>query len=94
MFEGLKAVVIGAWNNIAASFPAAIAFTKTVEASFPPGTPGATKPAVVRELLEKSWTTIAGVEAKFEDAWPTLEALISVMVGAFNREGVFAKKAG
>jgi hypothetical protein len=84
--------LIATAKTIAAIVPIVITFVEQVEASLPPGTPGATKLEIVKQWLESMWSTFQGVEVVFEDVWPTLEKLIAALVAAWNNIGIFHKK--
>lgn len=85
--------LVAMWATIAAIVPALQQFVVQVETAFPAGTPGADKLAAVKDMLASMWGTAQGLEVKFEEAWPTLEALIGSLVAAFNKRGEFVKRS-
>lgn len=68
---------------IAQLIPAIIALIKAIEEALPSAGFGSEKLAAVREILEN---TYAGVK----EIWPIIEKVIAVLVGLFNKTGVFA----
>lgn len=64
--------------------PAIIAALKAIEEAIPGRGLGEQKIAAVREIL-------TGVSAQFEVLWPAIEKTIAIIVGTFNKTGVFSK---
>lgn len=62
----------------------------TVEAAIPQGGKGAVKLAAVKAMLEAAFNSVNHATVKFEQVWPTLEAMITVMVKTLNLAGVFS----
>ena len=70
--------------NVLQLIPAIIAAIKAIEDAIPGKGQGEAKLAAIREIL-------TAVSTQFEVMWPMIEKAISVMVGLFNKTGVFAK---
>lgn len=64
--------------------PAIITAIKAIEEAIPGQGRGEDKLAAIRGILE-------GVNANVDAYWPAIEKAIGVIVGLFNRTGVFAK---
>lgn len=64
--------------------PAIITAIRAIEEAIPGKGQGEAKLAAIREILEAA----SGQVTMF---WPLIEKAIAVMVGLFNRTGVFAK---
>ena len=62
--------------------PAIIAMIKAIEEALPATGYGADKLAAVREIMEN---TYAGIK----EIWPIIEKVIGILVGLFNKAGVF-----
>lgn len=76
---------------VAAIYPVVVTFVENVENSLPAGTPGAQKLEIVKQYLQSLWGTLSGVEATFEEVWPSIAALVGALVTAYNSLGVFKK---
>jgi hypothetical protein len=76
------------WITIATTvlqlLPAIITAIKAIEEAIPGQGRGEDKLAAIRGILE-------GVNSSVDAYWPALEKAIGVIVGLFNRTGVFAK---
>ena len=76
------------WITIATTvlqlLPAIITAIKAIEEAIPGQGRGEDKLAAIRGILE-------GVNANVDTYWPALEKAIGVIVGLFNRTGVFSK---
>ncbi len=76
------------WITIATTvlqlLPAIITAIKAIEEAIPGQGRGEDKLAAIRGILE-------GVNTNVDVYWPALEKAIGVIVGLFNRTGVFAK---
>lgn len=76
------------WITIATTvlqlLPAIITAIKAIEDAIPGQGRGEDKLAAIRGILE-------GVNSNVDAYWPALEKAIGVIVGLFNRTGVFAK---
>jgi len=66
--------------------PALIAAMKAIEEAIPGQGQGEQKLAAIRGIIEVS-------HEKAVTLWPALEKVIGVLVGAFNKTGVFAKES-
>jgi hypothetical protein len=64
--------------------PAVIDLIKKIEEAIPGQSRGEEKLAAVREILETTYGEISGI-------WPIMAKVISVLVGTFNKVGVFVK---
>lgn len=64
--------------------PAIITAIKAIEDAIPGQGRGEDKLAAIRGILE-------GVNTNVDAYWPAIEKAIGVIVGLFNRTGVFAK---
>lgn len=73
---------------VASVFPMIIQLLKAVEAEFPSKS-GQEKLAVVRDALEGAFDVMDDLVITFTDVWPALEKVISSLVAAFNRMGIF-----
>lgn len=73
-------VALSIWKLI----PALIELIKAIEEAIPGQGKGEQKLAAVRAIVEQTYE-------KGVDAWPSLEKVISVLVGLFNATGVFKK---
>ena len=76
------------WITIATTvlqlLPAIITGIKAIEEAIPGQGRGEDKLAAIRGILE-------GVNTNVDAYWPAIEKAIGVIVGLFNRTGVFAK---
>lgn len=76
------------WITIATTIlqllPAIITAIKAIEEAIPGQGRGEDKLAAIRGILE-------GVNTNVDAYWPAIEKAIGVIVGLFNRTGVFAK---
>ena len=66
--------------------PAIITAIKAIEESIPGQGKGEQKLAAVREILE-------AVSSQAGALWPQIQTVIGILVGLFNRTGVFQKAA-
>jgi len=64
--------------------PALIAAIKAIEEAVPGQGNGEQKLVMIRTILEN-------IEGFSKEVWPTLERTIAIIVGAFNKLGVFKK---
>jgi hypothetical protein len=64
--------------------PALISLIKAIEEALPIAGIGAEKLAAIRAIIE---ATYDGAKA----IWPTIETVIGIIVGLFNKTGIFAK---
>lgn len=64
--------------------PAIIEAIKALEAAIPGSGQGEAKLAALRGILEAADSTITNL-------WPTIERVVGVVVGLFNKTGAFAK---
>lgn len=67
---------------IAQLLPALIAAIKAIEEAIPGQGQGEAKLAAVRGIIES-------VDAGYKTLWPQLQPIIGVLVGLFNKTGVF-----
>ena len=67
---------------IAQLLPALIAAIKAIEEAIPGQGQGEAKLAAVRGIIE-------AVDASYKSLWPQLQPIIGVLVGLFNKTGVF-----
>lgn len=76
------------WITIATTvlqlLPAIITAIRAIEEAIPGKGRGEEKLSAIRGILE-------GVNANVEAYWPAIEKAIGVLVGLFNRTGVFSK---
>ena len=76
------------WLSTASSLlqllPAIITAIKAIEEAIPGKGQGEMKLAAIREILES-------VSGQVTTLWPFIEKTISVLVGLFNKTGVFAR---
>ncbi len=66
--------------------PTIIAIIRTVEDAIPGKGQGEAKLAAVREMLELA-------DMGFQDALPTVDKLIGILVALFNKAGIFRKES-
>jgi hypothetical protein len=71
--------------------PAAIDAIKAVEAAIPESGKGAEKLAMFRGVMQAGFDLLGDLRQPFEQLWPSLEALASVIVKGLNSVGVFKK---
>lgn len=64
--------------------PAIITAIKAIEEAIPGQGQGEQKLAAIREILE-------AVSSQADALWPQIQAVIAVLVGLFNRTGIFLK---
>lgn len=64
--------------------PALIMAIKAIEEAIPGNGLGEQKLAAIRAILEAT-------NAKIGDIWPVLQTTIGILVGLFNKTGVFVK---
>lgn len=64
--------------------PAIITAIKAIEEAIPGQGQGEQKLAAIREILE-------AVSSQAGALWPQIQAVIAVLVGLFNRTGIFSK---
>ncbi len=64
--------------------PAIITAIKAIEEAIPGQGQGELKLAAIRGILE-------GVNAKATELWPAIQTAIGILVGLFNKAGVFSK---
>lgn len=64
--------------------PALIEAIKAIEAAIPGAGKGEEKLSAVRGILE-------AIDSGAAQYWPTIERVVGVLVGLFNKTGVFAK---
>jgi hypothetical protein len=64
--------------------PAIIAAIKAIEEAIPAAGKGSEKLEAVREIIET-------VDGAVVTLWPQIAAVVGVLVGLFNKTGVFAK---
>lgn len=64
--------------------PAIITAIKAIEAAIPGQGQGEQKLAAIREILE-------AVSSQAGALWPQIQAVIGILVGLFNRTGIFPK---
>lgn len=70
--------------------PAIIEAIKAVEELFPDSGNGDTKLSFIREIVKSAYEVVDDLD-DFEDLWPFIERAISVVVGFFNKVGLFIK---
>ena len=66
--------------------PALIQAAKSLEEFYPGEGKGKEKIAIIRELIESSYSEI-------KDAWPAIEKAVAMIVNLANATGVFKKSA-
>lgn len=74
--------------------PTLIAAVRAIEDALPEGGNGALKLEAVRGFLQASYENATDQVAKFDTVWPVLKGAIDVIVGLFNRAGLFRKPKG
>ncbi len=67
--------------------PALIQLIKAIEEALPKSGQGAEKLTAARQIIEAAYEGA-------NEIWPTIEKVISVIVGMFNSTGVFTKSEG
>jgi hypothetical protein len=71
--------------------PDIIKFIKAMEELMPEGGKGAEKLAIVRSFLEGAWQGFGTALPAFEEFWPKLNIIITMLVSTFNAAGIFKK---
>lgn len=71
--------------------PLIIDVVKAVEAALPASGQGASKLALVHDIIQEAYTSGTGAVAKFEDVWPVLKKTIDSVVTFLNAAGLFKK---
>ena len=66
--------------------PALIQAVKSIEEFYPGAGQGKEKIAIIRELMESSYSEI-------KDAWPAIEKAVAMIVSLANTVGIFKKSA-
>ena len=66
---------------------------KAVEAAIPQSGAGAAKLEAVRTILQTAYVVTDAAAPAFDAIWPTLKAVASSIVSAFNKLGVFKTSA-
>lgn len=78
---------------LAALLPIVLQLVRQLEEALPTTGAGAAKLAQIKAILQQVFSTLSGLSVTFEQLWPTIQALITGVVGAFNALGVFKKGA-
>lgn len=76
---------------LAALLPIVLQLVRQLEDALPTSGAGAAKLAQIKAILQQVFGTLSGLSVTFEQLWPTVQALITGVVGAFNALGVFRK---
>jgi phage-related protein len=76
---------------LAALLPIVMQLVRQLEEALPTSGAGAAKLAQIKAILQQVFATLSGVTVTFDQVWPTVQALIGGLVGAFNALGVFKK---
>lgn len=76
---------------LAALLPIVLQLVRQLEEALPTTGAGAAKLAQIKAILQQVFGTLSGLTVTFEQVWPTVQALISGVVSAFNALGVFKK---
>lgn len=82
---------IEALRALAALLPLILQLVRQLEEAIPDTGRGAEKLAQIRDILQRVFGTLTGLTVTFEQLWPTVQALITGLVAAFNATGVFRK---
>lgn len=78
---------------LAALLPIVLQLVRQLEEALPTSGAGAAKLAQIKAILQQLFATLSGLTVTFDQVWPTVQALITGVVGAFNALGVFRKGA-
>jgi phage-related protein len=76
---------------LAALLPVVLQLVRQLEEAIPTTGAGAAKLAQIKAILQQVFGTLSGLTVTFEQVWPSVQALVSGVVGAFNALGVFRK---
>lgn len=57
--------------------PLIVDAVRAVEAAFPQAGAGALKTAMIKNMMQQSYATLASAEVSFDSMWPTLEGVIA-----------------
>lgn len=82
---------LSAVKLILSLLPMIIQVVQAIEAALPASGQGATKLAMIKEVLQSAYSTATDVTATFETVWPALEGTIKAVVSMFNSAGAFKK---
>lgn len=85
------AMIIQIIEAVAELMPVVSKAVQAVEQAMPAGTPGAQKLDAVRTMIANAYTAEQNVQVAFDQVWPSLQAMINMMVASFNAAGVFKK---
>lgn len=82
--------VFAKFQAVAALTPLLISLVQGVEATLPAGTPGATKLKAVEDAVSSVYAKEQIAQASFQDVWPLLSGVASVLVATYKATGAFA----
>ena len=66
---------------------------KAVEAALPEPGQGGKKLEIVRAALESAFDKVENAGVTFNDVWPTINTVITMLVGVYNSIGLFKKNS-
>jgi hypothetical protein len=73
--------------------PIIVQTIKSVEEVLPGSGQGPAKLSMVKTMLQNAVTAAGQMEVTFEQLWPAMQSVITILVAAYNATGAF-KKAG
>ena len=80
-------------RTVAELLGATVEAIKAVEAAIPQSGAGAAKLEAVRTILQTAYSVADATAPAFDAIWPTLQAVASNIVAAFNKLGIFKTSA-
>ena len=78
---------------ISALYPILMQTIKSLEEAMPDPGMGSQKLALLKTTLQSAYTKMDDVQVQFEDAWPSIQVVVSSFVAIFNAAGIFKKSS-
>jgi hypothetical protein len=76
---------------VAQLFPIIAQTIKSVEEALPEPGYGSKKLEVVRTALQSAFNSVEGAKITFDELWPTVNNIITMLVSLYNASGLFKK---
>jgi hypothetical protein len=83
--------VINIIKFVGTLIPTIISIIKSIEEALPQAGLGAEKLAIIRQIFEEAYKSVAEAMPDMEKVWAVVKKVIDLFVGLFNKTGAFQK---